>query len=375
MITRPEGDPVTTQQTLTLETAAALIPLVVPASVDAPDAGDFVAMVRTRNEIYREINGTDDEDADPAELLPLFHHSEYTQRIWWIVRLDDEVVGGVGVELPHEEGSHVAYGWIELLQRVWSRGIGSAAHDLIERTAREHGRTVLQMWAAHVHADGEQLAPPTGFGSVPRDHAARFLLRHGYTLEQIERQSALTLDAAGAARIDDLLAAAQAASAGYEVVQWMLPTPDALADDYAWMKSRMSTDAPAADLEVDEETWDAARVRDHDARYLESGRTLQVTAARHIATGRLVAFNELVAGIDRTRATMQEDTLVLREHRGHRLGMLVKCAGLVAWRDVAPHSPRVLTWNAEENRPMLDINETIGFAPMLYNGAWKKPLD
>ena len=351
-----------------------LRPLTIPASIDASDAADFIEMVRVRNLVYREIAGHDDHRIAADELLPVYQPSEHERRLTWTVWTQGRMVGRVGVDLPLEGDSALAFWLIELVHEVWGRGIGSAAYELVERVARENGRSVLQSFAAHPDAAGPRLNAPTGFGTIPKDHAARFFLRHGYTLEQVERNSALDLQGSFE-DVERLLAEATAASCGYRLVQWFAPTPPQFVDGYAWMKSRMATDAPSAGMQFDEETWDAARIARHDSIYTDTGRPLLVTAAQHIATGELCAFNELVIGNDRTEASHQEDTLVLKGHRGHKLGTLVKCAGLLRWRRFAPLSPRIITYNAEENRPMLDINEAIGFVPIAYEGAWKKVLD
>ena len=350
-------------------------PLVIPESVDSDDAADFRAMTDVRNAVYRHTSGHDDHSMSAAELLPSYRPEPYEIRLSWLVLDDDRPVGRVGLDLPIETDSRVAYMLIELLPDVRGRGIGTGALELVERVAREHGRTVVQSWAEHPDRPGPRLEPPTGFGSIPADDpGARFFVRHGFSLEQIDRNSAFYLRAPFD-EVDRLFERASAAADGYRLVSWQAPTPPEFVEGYAWMKSRMVTDAPSAAIEYDEETWDAERVARNDARAIDGGRLLRVTAAQHIATGELCAFNELAIGPDRTAASHQEDTLVLREHRGHRLGMLVKCAGLRAWRDLVPASPRVLTYNAEENRPMLDINEAIGFVPIAYEGAWKKILE
>lgn len=344
---------------------------------DAEIPASFVEMIRVRNAVLREVNGTAEEDQQPGDLAPLFHPDPDEIRFLWLIRRGGEVIGRIGVDLPQVEGSRTAFWFLDMLSAHHGLGIGSRAHEeVIEPTARAHGRSILQVWALHREdADAARIDSPAGLGSVPRDHAARFGARNGYALAQVVRRSAFDLRS-DRARLERLRADAQTAAHDYRVVQWQVPTPAEFADDYAWMKSRMNTDAPAADLEWDEEPWDAERVARHDEMLVrgEGGRAL-VTAAQHVPTGRLVAFNELTIQSDPAGITSQEDTLVLREHRGHRLGMLVKAAGLLAWSEIAPRSPRVVTYNAEENRPMLSVNEEIGFVPVGYEGAWKKVLE
>lgn len=311
----------------TLTARATLHPLVLPARADAADAGEFHELARIRNAVYRELTGRDEQDLSPSELLP----------------------------------------------RVWGQGIGTAVLPHVEAIARDHGRSVIQNWTEQQASDGPRIEAPTGFGSVPRDHVARFLQNNGFGLEQVYRVSHLALSERVDTHVDALLTEARLAASDYRVVHWTSPTPAERIDDYAWLKSRMSTDAPSAGLDTDEEKWDARRVTEMEERIDQMGKIL-VVAAEHIQTGRLSAFTELGIGSDHSATTHQNDTLVLKEHRGHRLGMLLKCEALRLWRDLMPESTLVITYNAEENRPMLSINEAIGFSPIAYEGAWKKEL-
>lgn len=77
---------------------------------------------------------------------------------------------------------------------------------------------------------------------------------------------------------------------------------------------------------------------------------------------------------ERERTVDQDDTIVLVEHRGHRLGMLLKAANLAQLERLRPGHPSIVTYNAEENRHMLTVNEALGFEPFVYEGAWRKDL-
>ena len=357
-----------------LTATTTLHPLALPPAGAAPT--DLIrTYAEVRNSSILETTGRADDALSADELLPVLYDSTASRKRHWYIAEEGTMIGCVAVDVLRDDDGRSAIAIIAILRAHWGRGIGAAALRALETELRAMGVHKLLCWIEHHDEGAGSIPAPTGFGSVPADRAARFLQRNGFVLEQIERASELTWNDATSAHLDARRAEALTHSADYRVVQWMLPTPAELVDGYAWMKSRMSTDVPDADLDLPEEIWDAARVRELEARQAAKGFVLQVTAAKHIATGTLCAFNELaMRASDPSDITHQYDTLVLEGHRGHRLGALVKTAGLLGWRERFPRSPRVITYNAEENRPMLDINEALGFTPFAHEGAWKKDL-
>lgn len=358
---------------IALTDAATLHPLALPQAGAAPTSV-IRAYANVRNRSIRDVTGRDDDDMTAESLLPILRSSADVTRRQWYITVDNETVGVAPLNIFNDDDGRTAILVISLLRQVWGRGIGSAALLQLEGEARAAGVQRLLVWVEHPAGETEILPSPTGFGEIPKDHHARFLLRHGFTLEQVERVSTLTWSDALATRIASLREDASQHAADYRVVQWTLPTPAEHVSGYAWMKEHMSTDVPDADLDMPAEKWDADRIARHDQRHLDRGNRVLVTAAQHIATGELCAYNELAIGPDTATTSHQEDTLVLASHRGHRLGMLVKTAGLLSWRECYADSPNVITYNAEENRPMLSINEAIGFVSIAYEGAWRKKL-
>ena len=65
-------------------------------------------------------------------------------------------------------------------------------------------------------------------------------------------------------------------------------------------------------------------------------------------------------------------TGVTREHRGHRLGLLVKVAMLEVLRAAEPQLERIDTWNAESNRYMIAVNEALGYTVLGPPASWWK---
>lgn len=235
-------------------------------------------------------------------------------------------------------------------------------------------RTIQNQTSFPAGASGDSIPAPTGFGSVPIDIAStRFLQRYGFSVEQVGRLSALSLP------IDERVfssrtAEATAAASNYRTGTWQGSTPKEWVEGMALMRTRMSTDTPNAGIEQTEDFWTADRVRSVDDLWATSPHAVLTTIAVHVATGQPAGYTELDVPVEPDRPAEQGDTLVLTDHRGYRLGMLLKLTNLRELSARFPHSATAQTMNAEDNRHMLDVNEAIGFVPVSYAARWKKSL-
>jgi GNAT superfamily N-acetyltransferase len=239
------------------------------------------------------------------------------------------------------------------------RGVGAAFADALIEFARAEGRGNVIFFT---------VAPLDG-RDAPGDLLARKL---GAELAFVGLRRQLDVAGVDDAELEALLREHVGSHAdGYELVTWIDRLPDRLVDDGARLMGRMVTDAPMGDLDWEPEVWDAKRYRDKEDEAIARHRRRVAAGAVERATGRLVAYTDIgVSTIDPTVA-YQWDTIVDPEHRGHRLGLLVKVANLRQLRQDSPATLTMQTWNAESNAHMVAINDLLGFRPMEFSRQYQ----
>jgi GNAT superfamily N-acetyltransferase len=270
-------------------------------------------------------------------------------------------VGIACCEIPMRDNRHGASLDIRVDPTHRRRGVGTAILAAAEGRLVAAGRSVI---TALVETPNAQL------GTEP---STPFAQRSGFAATQTghRRDLALPLDAGRRAQ---LLREAEGASTGYDVRTFRAPWPPEFLDDEMGLFRRMSTDAPSGDELHEEEQWDAVRIEEWDRLLEAQGMTKLVAVAQHAASGRLVAFSELALPLDHPLEAWQFSTLVLREHRGHRLGLAVKLANLDQLAAAAPGVAVVITGNAQENAPMIAVNEMLGFEVVAKGTYWRKEI-
>ena len=149
----------------------------------------------------------------------------------------------------------------------------------------------------------------------------------------------------------------------YELLRFAGRTPDELMDDLARLTDAIN-DAPLDDLEIEDEVFSPDRIRAYETAQIESGFRFRRVVARHRDTGELAGHTVVTVDAERPEIGDQHDTAVAREHRGHRLGVLLK-ADMVRWlAEDEPQLATIDTWNAESNDHMIGVNDLLGYRIM-----------
>ncbi|GII97920.1 hypothetical protein CLV28_2283 [Sediminihabitans luteus] len=359
-----------------------------PSSLDAPEAWAYVGRCLVDAASETALHGWDDLSSPAPAVLAAMADQRHTRKTLLVAvpagtdpatAVATDVRGFALVKVPLDDNLHLAQVSVVVHpEHDADAALGTALLDRATAVATAAGRTTAIQATMHAHEPAEgpgSLTSPTGSGRVPTDApAVRRVLDAGWTLVQVERHSILPLPADPAEVEGWRAASAARAGADYRAVTWDDAIPPERLGQVAHLMQRMSTDAPSGEAALEEESWDAERYGDLVDALHAGGRRLLMTVVEHVPTGDLVAFTLFVHPVDQPAFAFQEDTLVLREHRGRRLGMLAKATNLAALAAIRPSVERVHTWNAQENGPMLDINVAMGFAPSGVVALWQRGL-
>lgn len=270
--------------------------------------------------------------------------SPYYGRTMLVARDAGRIVGAATLGRPQRDNLHLAELEVGVLPQARRHGFGRALHDEAVRRARADGRTTFLTEVAQP----SQSAPSPGH---------LFASALGY--DEVHRNDHLVLDLPVPAGLSGSL---PNAAEGYEIVTWGDRTPDHRVEAYAAMLTQMGTDHPSGGVDHTPVVIDVARIREGEKRTARA-HTDVVAAARRTSDGAFGGYTLVHLPHDRDYV-VQDDTLVMPEHRGHGLGMVLKATVLRIL--AAEHAERRLihTWNAVENAPMQRISRALGFRPV-----------
>ena len=276
------------------------------------------------------------------------HPNHWYRRSLLVARDGDDVVGTADLGGPTTDNLHLADLEIHVRPARRREGIGRRLYDEAAGRLAADGRTSVC---------GEVYVPT---GREPAGVAAYgFATTLGFDPVHAEDHLLLTLPVP-AERVATLRAKADAAA--YDVLTWTGPCPEEHLDAFCEMHTRMSADVPVGDIDHEPVVIDAERLRAREERVFRSYDGVTAVARRR-SDCLFGGFTQLYLphGVDHV---YQDDTLVMPEHRGHRLGTLLKCATLEILQRDHPDRVAIHTDTAVDNHAMQATNRDFGYRPV-----------
>ncbi|MGZ8736171.1 MAG: GNAT family N-acetyltransferase [Nocardioides sp.] len=257
----------------------------------------------------------------------------------------EQMLGRAFLRYPLRDNQHAAFAEFHVHPDHQRRGIGRALVQYVEDRVRADGRRVV-MAEAYSPMDSDSaglaFAEAMGFSRAIEDGMKIVdLFDTEHTWAALEAE-------------------ALPRGADYTFVAWQERVPDEHVAGFCALNEAYNDLAPSGELELEPEVWDEDRVRQGEEQALATGRHVLAVAA--IAPdGTMAGLTELVVNEHARHRGFQSGTLVLPEHRGHALGLVMKLANHRAVRAAYPECRVLMTGNAGVNVAMNAVNERLGF--------------
>ncbi len=271
-----------------------------------------------------------------------------TMTVWHFVVADsDGEVIGLVIPAHFTDGSNAHLQWLQLLVDPGHRRTGV-------------GRTLLAKANDIAVADGRTVLTADTFESMPAGEAFSESVHANIGIR--EHINIVDVNALDIEMLERWHSEGPSRAPGYEVLIWEDDYPDEFYGSIADLFVMADEDMPMEDLDMEPFATTEDDVRDFIAK-AKSVMEFVTVVARHIDSGELVGFTELLYRFSDPDTMQTTLTMVHRDHRGHALGKWIKASAILRGLERWPEAVRIKTENAKSNDAMLGINTEIGFEP------------
>jgi len=272
----------------------------------------------------------------------------YQRLVLLAAREGDRTIGTAELRFSVQDNTHLADLELQVHPDARRRGGGRALFEAADELRRTRGCTTVC---------GEVVVP----GANATSPGLEFSRVLGFESAHVEDHLLLHLPV-GPDEVTVLADRAGSLSDSYDIVTWGNRCPDELAAAYCKMKTRMSNDVPVGDVDYEPIVYTEERMRTQEERTSRSY-TQIVAAARRLDDGTVGGYSQvfLAHGTDQA---IQDDTLVMPDHRGRRLGTALKLATLEVVQRDHPERRTFHTWTAPDNHAMYRTNLHFGYVPV-----------
>ena len=243
--------------------------------------------------------------------------------------------------------------YVGVLPHARRRGIAARLVATAAQAALDAGRTKMIL-------DSDSMVPG----------GAEMLAGWGGKKAMVARISRLDLAALDEALMDAWIARGGEMAEDFELLFWRDRVPVEHREAFASLHDVMNS-APLEDLDVEPFVLTPEQLVAYEEARNARSISWFATIVRHRPSGEFAGFTDIVSTPYDRPILHQGDTGVWHKYRGNGLGRWIKAYHLKRVREHVPEARWVQTGNAGTNRPMLNINEQMGFYPYKHFTGWQ----